>query len=180
MCNIKLLKIKSQFKWTVEAGYLEEPAGKFSCKINKHPRFIYFMTLYFCVSRSRRARHTLILSFPTVESLCWDSGLERFCYDQPLSLEGSWSAQAVPVRPIPSPRCQGFPAVDGANGNHIFLRFVYFRVELFLTRKLHSNFREMGHSDNAGMYPTQSGAHVSMPHACGGRERGFIPSTHAY
>ena len=151
-----------------------------SCKVNNQPRFIYFMTLYFSVSHSRRARHTLILSFPTVESLCWVSSLKRFCYNGPLSLEGSWSAQAVPVRPIPSPRGQGFAAVDGANGNHIFLCFVYFRMKLLLTRELHSNFRDMGHNDNTGMNPAQNTAHVSMPHVCGGRGMGFIPSTPVY
>lgn len=61
-------------------------AGECSCKVNNHPRFIYFMTLIFCVSRSLQARHTLILSFPTAESLCWVSGLKCFCHNGLLSL----------------------------------------------------------------------------------------------
>lgn len=133
VCNIKLLKIKSQFKCTVGAGYLEQPAGECSCKVNNHPRFIYFMTLDFCVSCSHRARHTLISSFSTVESLCWVSGLKGLCHDQPLSLEGFWSAQA-PVRLNPCPQMPGFPCCWRSKWKLHLLCFIYFRMKLFLTR----------------------------------------------
>lgn len=95
MCNIKLLKIKSQFKWTVGAGYLEEPAGELSCKVNNHPRFIYFMTLYFVYRVPVEQGTHPYIEFPHSTVFVLGQRLERFCYDRPLSLEGSWSAQVV-------------------------------------------------------------------------------------
>lgn len=133
VCNIKLLKIKSQFKCTVGAGYLEQPAGEFSWKVNNHPRFICFMTLDFCVSCSHQARHTLISSFPTVASLCWVSGLKGLCHDRHLSLEGFWSAQA-PVRLNPLPQLPGFPRCWRSKWKLHLLCFIYFRMKFFMTR----------------------------------------------
>lgn len=89
--------------------------------------------LDFCVSCSHQARHTLISSFPTVESLCWVSGLKGLCHDRPLSLEGFWSAQA-PVRLNPLPQMPGFPCCWRSKWKLHLLCFIYFRMKLFLTR----------------------------------------------
>lgn len=47
VCNIKLLKVKSQFKWTVGAGYFGEPSGEFSGNVNNHSLIYLFYNFGF-------------------------------------------------------------------------------------------------------------------------------------